>query len=126
MPQQQTPQGIFQSIQYLLKKVKILALTKQPTYSVTTASVAYTIPGMGVYEITTASTSNNLNFPDPTLLNGQSITIINSGAVTQVVNSINSPSIRGTATLVSTGGIAAGSEWIFISINGKWRGGILS
>ena len=43
------------------------------------SSGTYTINGSGVYEITVATT-NELTFPDPTTLNGQTITIINTDA----------------------------------------------
>ena len=122
----QYPQGIFQSLQYLLKKVKVLSLSKQPTFSISTASAAYTIVGRGVYEITTASASNALTFPDPTLMNGMSITIINTNATTQLVSATNSPYSKGTSTLISAAGIATGTYYEFVSVNGKWRGGVLS
>jgi hypothetical protein len=59
-------------------------------------------------------------------MNGMSITIINTGGATQIVNTVNTPYVRGTATLVSTNGIVSGTQWMFTSINGKWRGGVLS
>jgi len=121
----QYPQGIFQSLQWLLKKVKILALDKQPTFSISTASAAYTIVGRGVYEITTASASNDLIFPDPALMNGMSITIINSDAATsQAVSATNRPYSKGTSTQLSS--FALGTYYQFVSINSKWRGGVLS
>lgn len=121
----QYPQGIFQSLQWLLKKVKILALDKQPTFSISTASAAYTIVGRGIYEITTASASNALIFPDPVLMNGMSITIINSDAATaQVVSATNTPYSKGTSTQLSS--FALGTYYQFVSINSKWRGGVLS
>jgi len=121
----QYPQGIFQSLQWLLKRVKILALDKQPTFSISTASAAYTIVGRGVYEITTASASNDLIFPDPALMNGMSITIINSDAATaQAVSATNRPYSKGTSTQLSS--FALGTYYQFVSINSKWRGGVLS
>lgn len=122
----QYPQGLFQSLQYLLKKVKILALSKEPTFSISTSSAAYTIVGRGIYEITTASASNALIFPDPALMNGMSIIIINTHATTQLVSATNTPYSKGTSTLISAGGIATGTYYQFVSINGKWRGGLLS
>jgi len=120
----QYPQGIYQSLQWLLKKVKILALDKQPTFSISTTSAAYTIVGMGVYEIT--GVGNTLTFPDPALMNGMSITIINTSAGTQTVSATNSPYSKGTTTLISAAGIATLTYYQFVSINGKWRGGVLS
>jgi len=121
----QYPQGIFQSLQWLLKRVKILALDKQPTFSISTASAAYTIVGRGVYEITTASATNDLIFPDPALMNGMSITIINSDAATaQAVSATNRPYSKGTSTQLSS--FALGTYYQFVSINSKWRGGVLS
>ena len=120
----QYPQGIFQSLQWLLKKVKILSLDKQPTFSISTTSAAYTIVGRGVYEIT--GVGNTLTFPDPALMNGMSITIINTSAGTQTVSATNSPYSKGTTTLISAAGIATLTYYQFVSINGKWRGGLLS
>lgn len=121
----QYPQGIFQSLQWLMKQFKILALDKQPTYSISTASAPYSIVGKGVYEITTANATNAIIFPDPALMNGMSITIINTDAATaQAVSATNRPYSKGTSTQLSS--FALGTYYQFVSINGKWRGGVLS
>jgi len=120
----QYPQGIFQSLQYLLKKVKILALQKQPTYtSISTASAPYFIPGRGIYEITTSSGTNAVVFPDPTLCNGQTITVINTDT-NQLVSEINRPLQYGNTDPL--GIIPATSYIILVSINGIWRAVTLS
>ena len=124
----QYPQGIYQSLQWLMKQFKILALQKQPTYTnISLASADYTIPGKGVYEITTASASTyKLIFPDPTLMNGMSITIINTDATNaQSISTTNQPYLRGTVSTRVTSMVAA-TYYQFVSINGKWRGGVLS
>lgn len=120
----QYPQGIFQSLQYLLKKVKILALQKQPTYSnISTVSDQYVMPGRGIYEIATPG-GNNIIFPDPALCNGQTITVINTyNFDSQSVSVINQPLQYGTGNPVDY--INAGSYYIFVSINGVWRGGVI-
>jgi len=122
----QYPQGIFQSLQYLLKKVKILALQKQPTYtSISTASAPYVIPGRGIYEITTASGTNAIVFPDPILCNGQTITVINTSSSTnQTVSSVNQPLQYGNTDPLTV--IPNTSFVILVSINGIWRAVTLS
>jgi hypothetical protein len=121
----QYPQGIFQSLQFLLKRVKILALQKQPTYtSISTASAPYVIPGRGIYEITTASGTNAIVFPDPTFCNGQTITIINTSGGGQSINPTNAPYTTGTGNVINT--LSSLSYYTFVSINDKWVGGKLS
>jgi len=121
----QYPQGIFQSLQYLLKKVKILALQKQPTYTgitLNSSNTSYTIPGRGIYEITTAnSTVFPIIFPDPALCNGQTITVINTDTISnQIVSEVNQPLQYGNTDPLSV--IPASSYIILVSINGVWRG----
>jgi hypothetical protein len=123
----QYPQGIFQSLQYLLKKVKILALQKQPTYtSISTASGPYVIPGRGIYEIinTNPIIGYPIFFPDPALCNGQTITVINTAFNDQNVDPNNAPYVSGSSINVNI--ISAGIYYIFVSINGVWRGGQLN
>ena len=118
----QYPQGIFQSLQWLLKKVKILALQKQPTYVISTVSAPYVMPGRGIYEI--INSSNDIVFPDPAFCNGQSITVINANTLTdQPISATNQPYINGGDNLLSS--FAAGTYYTFVSINGVWRGGQL-
>lgn len=119
----QYPQGIFQSLQWLLKKVKILALQKQPTYSnISTASAPYVMPGRGIYEI--INSSNDIVFPNPAFCNGQIITVINANTLTdQPISATNQPYINGSDTSLSS--FAAGTYYTFVSINGVWRGGQL-
>jgi len=119
----QYPQGIFQSLQYLLKKVKILALQKQPTYTgISTVSAEYIMPGRGIYEI--INSSNDIVFPNPAFCNGQSITVINTNTLTdQPISATNQPYINGGDGLLPS--IAAGTYYTFTSINGVWRGGQL-
>ena len=122
----QYPQGIFQSLQWLMKQFKILALQKQPTYtSISTDSAPYFIPGRGIYEITTSSGTNAVVFPDPTFCNGQTITIINTNGVTnQLVSVTNQPLQYGNTDPL--GVIPTSSYIILVSINGVWRGITLS
>lgn len=122
----QYPQGIFQSLQWLLKKVKILALQKQPTYSnISTVSAPYVMPGRGIYQIidTNVLIGYSIFFPNPVLCNGQTITVINTSLNDQNVDSTNQPLQNGNETPVTS--IPAGSYHIFVSINGIWRGGTL-
>jgi len=79
----QYPQGIFQSLDWLLKKVKILALQKQPVYNIGTlaAGTTYTMPGRGIYYGASSNdTTSILQFPNPALCTGQTIVFINTGA----------------------------------------------
>lgn len=87
----QYPQGIFQSLQWLMKKVKILALQKQPVYNVGTIATGttYTIPGRGVYIITETAGTGKLQFPNPTLMQGQTIILQTTSIVT--FNSVYAP-----------------------------------
>jgi hypothetical protein len=119
----QYPQGIFQSLQYLLKKVKILALQKQPTYTgISTASAPYVIPGRGIYEI--VDNGDFLFFPDPALCNGQTITIINTNAGVQLISLPYQPYNFGSNGPIDQ--LPVYSYSTFVSINGVWRGLIFS
>lgn len=125
----QYPQGIFQSLQYLLKKVKILALQKQPTYSnisLNSSVTSYTMPGRGIYEIIAAnSIAFPIIFPNPALCNGQTITVINTDTISsQVVSEINQPLQYGNTNPLTI--IPAASYIILVSINGVWRAVSLS
>jgi hypothetical protein len=115
----QYPQGIFQSLQYLLKKVKILALQKQPTYSsISTASAPYVIPGRGIYEI--VDNADVLIFPDPTLCNGQTIIVINTNTGVQPIAGPYQPYYYGSTEVIDQ--LPIQSYNTFVSINGEWRG----
>jgi len=99
--------------------------TASPTYpDIDLSSGSYTISGGGIYEIVNAST-NELFFPDPTTLTGQTITIINSDGSNSI--NINSngfqPYEKGSNTQYSTIGIY--EQFIFMAIKDKWRGGFL-
>jgi hypothetical protein len=121
----QYPQGIFQSLQWLLKKVKILALQKQPTYiGISTLNEDYTLPGRGIYEIINVGEGTNIIFPDPTFCNGQTIIVINTDGGGQSINPTNAPYSTGTGNVIST--LSSLSYYIFVSINDKWVGGQLS
>jgi len=125
MPQPQVPQGIFQSIQYLLKQVKILALQKQPTYTGISISANYTISRRGIYYITSSNPTFGIIMPDPALMNGMTITIMN-GTVASDVTFSNAngfaPKSRATATVISS--LSAGGILQIVSVNNTWVGGI--
>jgi len=114
----QYPQGIFQSLQYLLKQIKILALQKQPVYNVGTvaASTTYTMPGKGIYYASAGSnTTSTIKFPDPALCSGQTIYFINTGSNSFQVSTTNQP--KGS-TNNSNQGVISGNVQAFFTSNG--------
>lgn len=114
----QYPQGIFQSLQWLLKKVKILSLDKQPTYVFTlTAGNTYNIPGRGYYEITPTA-GGTVQFPDPSLMNGQSITIYNNDPANDVNIAATYRPTRGNIPQLTVGSYELKT---FTSINNHWE-----
>jgi hypothetical protein len=90
------------------------------------SSSGYTISGGGVYEIITASGGNELFFPNPTTLTGQTITVINSDGS----NSINinnngfQPYSKGSGSQINS--IGPTDQYQFVAIKDKWRGGRFS
>ena len=115
----QYPQGIFQSLQYLLKKVKILALDKQPVYKVTAigTNAIYTIRGRGFYNIIDNTSVNaSIQFPDPALMQGQ--TIILYAYLIYPIISTYAPLIAGVV-LTDT---ALQSTYTFVSNGTNWMG----
>jgi hypothetical protein len=117
----QYPQGIFQSLQWLMKKVKILALQKQPTYTgISLVSTSYELPGKGIYEVVSApSEGNGLRFPDPVLMNGETIIVINKDSTYSVfIVGTYIPFIQGQG--IGLNSIPAEGFAEFISINGEW------
>jgi hypothetical protein len=115
----QYPQGIFQSLQWLMKKVKILALQKEPTYIIDLTNAPYTMPGRGIYFISSASNSNQITFPNPEFCNGESITVFNEGGQSQSINtSINCPKELDGSNFSSA--FDSASYYEFKSINGNW------
>ena len=111
----QYPQGIFQILQWLLKKVKILALNKQPTYVLSLPSGTYTIPGRGYYYFT--GSGGTVQFPNPTLMNGQSITIYNADGANDVnIASTYRPFKGVTPTTV----VGSYEVMTFTSVNNNW------
>jgi hypothetical protein len=89
------------------------------------SSGSYTISGGGVYEISNA-TGNELFFPDPTSLTGQTITVINSDGSNEITINNNGfqPYGRGSGTQISS--VAATEQYQFVAIKDKWRGGKFS
>jgi len=82
----------------------------------------FAIPSGGIYEITTA-TGNELEFPDATANNGQTIVVINITGDNATVSATNQP------VDASSNGIAslnANRIYTFVSVNTKWYGGYLS
>lgn len=97
--------------------------TASPTYpDIDLSTDNYTISGGGIYEITNAST-NQLYFPDPSTLTGQTITVINSDGSNSITLNNNGyqPYDRGSGTQISS--IDAIVQYQFVSISNKWRGG---
>ena len=117
---------IYTDVADLQRKIKRALGGALPTYgAITLASASYSIVGKGVYEITVASLTNEIIFPDPNLNVGQTITIIHTDtSVNQAVSATNRPYSKGSVNGISF--IAFGSMYTFVSINGKWRGGALA
>lgn len=118
----QYPQGIFQSLQWLLKKVKVLALAKQPVYNIGSIATGttYTIQGRGVYAAVSAGTGK-IAFPDPALYQGQTIMLI---AVTGLINiDATYAPVTASGTLTAT---AAAGTYTFVSNGVIWYGGKLA
>jgi hypothetical protein len=127
MPQQQTPQGIFQSIQYLLRQVKILALQKQPTYTGISISANYPISRRGIYYVTSSNASFGIIMPDPALMNGMTITIMNGTAASDVsFSNANGFAPKNKATTSVIASLSAGGILQIVSVNNLWIGGVLS
>ena len=114
----QYPQGIFQSLNWLLKKVRILALQKQPVYTFTsTITTVYNMPGRGMYNGIDTTGAGKLQFPNPALLQGQTIILnFTSGAD---INATYAP-LQGGSPLILTGLaqayiiISNGTNWIVV------------
>jgi hypothetical protein len=97
--------------------------TASPTYpDIDLSSGNYTILGGGIYEIVNAS-ANELVFPDPATLTGQTITIINSDASypININNNGFKPYDRGSSSQISS--ISNTEQYQFVAIKDKWRGG---
>jgi hypothetical protein len=124
----QYPQGIFQSLQFLLKKVKILALDKQPTYTgISISGSDYTISRRGIYYVTVSNGTNAIIMPDPALMNGMSITIMNATAASTVVfSNANGFAPKNKATTSAISSLSAGAVLQIVSVNNLWIAGILS
>lgn len=116
----QYPQGLFQSLQWLLKKVKVLALAKQPVYNVGTIATGttYTIKGRGIYVGTSAGTGQ-IAFPNPALYQGQTIMII---VPTGIMNTSSTYAPIANGVLVTS---QAGTN-LYVSDGVIWYGGLLS
>lgn len=81
----------------------------------------YTIPGPGTYEITNAQT-NDLIFPDPSLYDGERITIANTdGSYDANIDNTNTfaPYERGKSSQLSV--LTLEQMFEIVSIGGKWR-----
>lgn len=116
----QYPQGIFQSLQWLIKKVKILALNKQPVYNVGTIATGttYTIQGRGMYVAVSAGTGK-IAFPNPALYQGQTIILVgNTGLIN--IDSTYAPYVGGVQATSAPNGTS-----MYISNGVIWYGGAL-
>lgn len=117
----QYPQGIFQSLDWLMKKVKILALQKQSVYNLGTvaAGATYVMPGKGIYYATAGSnTTTTLQFPNPALCTGQTIYFINTGSNAFQVSLTNQP--KGGSNDSVLGVIPGNVQGFFISNGVNW------
>jgi hypothetical protein len=118
----QYPQGIFQSLDWLLKKVKILALQKQPTYDVIIpANTIYTLVGRGIYTFTSIGSSSSIKLPDPSFCKGQTIILIIPLSVGPLSISGAGFIAFGTTQTSLTGGggnifISNGTNWYAVGI----------
>ena len=82
----------------------------------------FTLEGSYVYNITDATT-NSIFFPDPSLYEGESITIINSTIIDATVDTTIKAFISGSAANYTV--IGGEKMYIFKSVLGKWCGGVL-
>jgi hypothetical protein len=78
----QYPQGIFQTIKWLMRKVRILALGRVPVYNLGTLNTNYTIQGRGLY--TFIGGTGAVFFPNPALYQGQTILVSNIGSSSSI------------------------------------------
>lgn len=115
----QYPQGIFQSLDWLLKKVKILALAKQPVYTVGTIATGttYTMVGRGIYtSVVSQSSTGLIQFPNPALCKGQTIVLIGTNSV------YISATYRPTVSAAALGNTPGAGVWTFYSDGSSWTG----
>lgn len=118
----QYPQGIFQSLQWLMKQFKILALQKQPVYNIgtLTAGSTYTMPGRGIYYgVSSNGTTSVLQFPNPALCTGQTIVVINTGGTNAfAISTTYAP--KSNPNNAIQGVVGTNSQGIFISNGVNW------
>lgn len=117
----QYPQGIFQSLDWLMKKVKILALSKQPVYDMglIATGTTYTMVGRGIYK-GEATGTGKVQFPNPALCKGQTITLVVTNGVMNF-SSTYAP-LKGVTPM--TGTTSSGNS-IYVSDGTNWYGGEL-
>jgi len=85
------------------------------------SSVPYVIETVGTYEF--SNCNQTITFPDPTLFNGKKITIINVDRYNNIQIANTLPLWVGSDSVISE--LKFYSMFIFVSINGVWRGGYL-
>lgn len=112
----QYPQGIFESLDWLLKKVRmLLALQKQPSYTFTsTITTVYNMPGRGMYNGIDSTGAGRLQFPNPALLQGQTI-ILNFSNATDI-SATYAPLVNGLPMITT----AISQAYIIISNGTNW------
>ena len=115
----QYPQGIFQTIKWLMRRVKVLAVGRVPVYNLGLNSTNYTIQGRGLYTVTGGAGA--IFFPNPALYKGQTI-IVSVGSVGNVNVGSNAytpnDSIPSQYILFSTN-----TTYEFVSTGTLWVGG---
>jgi len=118
----QYPQGIFQSLDWLMKKVKILALQKQPVYNIGTlaAGTTYTMPGRGIYYgVSSNGSTSVLQFPNPALCTGQTIVVINTGNTNSFsISTTYAP--KANPNSATQGVVGSNTQGIFICNGVNW------
>jgi len=116
----QYPQGIFQTIKWLMRKVRILALGRVPVYNIGTNNTNYTIQGRGLY--TFIGGSGFIFFPNPALYQGQTIVIYNPSSSSSInVGSNTYTPNDSTGNPYTT--FSSNTTYEFISNGTSWVGG---
>lgn len=93
------------------------------TYTIDLTSADYEMEGPGVYRVTHGSTSFDTHFPDPTLFDGQWITIINNDTDLNDPADFHTHRPKKNGSNVDWDTCLFGEMMRFVSIGGLWRGG---
>jgi hypothetical protein len=116
----QYPQGIFQTIKWLMRKVRILALGRIPVYNLGTLNTNYTIQGRGLY--TVIGGTGAVFFPNPALYQGQTIIVSNISPTFNIqvgLNAYTPNDINGGVYFT----FMTNTTYEFISNGTSWVGG---